>query len=239
MSHVFYVLVHRWFEVLPVDEAGRRVFDETLADWRREAARASGPLARVLMCVRAVFAVLRAVVGVSFREVMLIRRSGMLVRVFLWTAGYLLAMTLIIQLSPEVVDLSVVSQGYFLVSLVAFIFPVALLLATGLGRARQPVPALGAALVALLVGAPLLGWALPIANRAFMVANPWSYVTDSGVTRVVPSKPGEGLMLTTMSEFRSTMPVWPPNAFRNDLTVAQLGARVVEGPQAGGWNAIR
>ena len=237
MGHMLYAFTQWWVGVLPVDAAGRRCFDETLADWRREAAKAKGSFAATVVSVRAMFAVFRCAVGVSLREVRLIRRSGVLVRVFLWIGGYLLTVTLMLQMTPVALELSLVSRAYLLVSLVGFILPVALLLATGLARTQKPVPALGVALAAALTGFTLLGWVLPAANRAFMEVNPRSYVTDSGVVHVVPYMPGEGLMLATMSEWRNTVPFWPPNIFRNDLTVRQLSAKVVAGPQRGGLEA--
>jgi hypothetical protein len=82
------------------------------------------------------------------------------------------------------------------------------------------LPALGAALIALVIGAPLLGWAVPSAGRQFMEAS-------TGV-QSPPYKVGDGLRLLPTA-----------NLFVNDLTVTQLAARVVAGPQAGGWNAIR
>ncbi len=61
--------------VLPVDNAGRRVFDETLADWRREGRTASGMLA-----------VARSVLLVSWREVISAPMGTMTLRIVGWSA---------------------------------------------------------------------------------------------------------------------------------------------------------
>ena len=224
--------------MLPVDEAGRRVFDETLADWKREAKRASGLFARFVVAARAVFSVLRCLAGVSLREVTLIRQSGVLARVFLWTVGYLVVANLIVQLSPNHWTPSLAFRLYGQVPLVAYFLPVAVLLATALGGRRRTTPSLGLGLSTLLVAVALLGWGVPVTNRAFLEANPGTASTaGSGQIDIVPNPPGAGLAMAMGS--RQTKPYLPTPMFGNDLTVPQLVTKIWRGPEAGGWSAIR
>ena len=243
MAGPLYALTQWWVSVLPVDAAGRRCFDETLADWRREAANAKGSWAALIVSVRALFAVLRCVAGITIREVALIRQSGVLTRVCLWTVAYLAIVTLIVQLtpdSPSILKLSAISRLYTQMAVVASFFPIALMLATGLGGKRRPVPGLGIALVALLIGFPLLGWGLPIANRAFLDANPARWTFPDHPERgeeVKPWKRGDGLMMSMEWPYSATPP-HSPNPFGNDLTLGQLRGKVANGPDKGGWAAV-
>lgn len=137
---------------LPVDESGRRVFTETLADWRREP-----------RTVRGLAAVGRAVAGVSVREVVSIAMCRTLAHVMAWSGGWAL---LGVALSRVVYG-----WGYRPVSELAawsvvgvvFFFPTAILLSSVTGRRR--VPALGLVLASAVAGLLLVGWALPAANR--------------------------------------------------------------------------
>jgi hypothetical protein len=236
--------VMRWFlSVLPVDEAGRRVFDETLADWRREAAKVSGSRSAFVVSLRSMLSAARSVARVSGREVTLIRRSGVLLRMALWTVGYLVFVSATRSLAPYVGTTSPVSPGYAYVAMVAFFLPIALLLATGLGGRRRPSPALGLGLAAAVVGMLLLGWGVPMANRAFLDANPAQvrYVkpvkgSPEGLRR--PWRQGEGLQMATNAGWNSLMSPSPLMSFSNDLTVPQLGGLIAAGPDKGGWNAI-
>ena len=252
MTGPLYAIAEWFLVVLPVDDAGRRVFDETLADWRREAAKARGTVAGALVFVRAIFSVFRSIVGVSLREVTSIHRSGVLTRVCLWTVAYLLAylaiVTVIVQLSPSIqfspsmTKLSVMSLVYGQVPLIASFLPTALLLATGLGGKRQPVPGLGTALVALVISFPLLGWGVPIANRAFLDANPAlvTYPNHPDRTQELrPWKPGEGLgMAMGMRSQYFDLHSHSPRPFGNDLTLGELRRTVASGPAKGGWAAL-
>ena len=240
MTGALYTLVRWCLGLLPVDPAGRRCLDETLADWRREAANAGGTWAAFVVSVRAMFAVVRCVAGVSLREVALIRQSGVLTRALLWTAGYLVMMAVVVQLSPSILTISATSRIYTQVAVVASFLPIALLLATALGGKRRPVPGLGLALIALFVGFPLLGWGVPMANRAFLDANPRrSYYPDHPERgeQLHPWKPGDGLSMAMEWHYFSVSST--PRPFSNDLTLVQLGAKVAHGPQANGWSAMR
>lgn len=243
MTGPLYALTQWWLDVLPVDAAGRRCFDETLADWRREASKAKGTWATLVVSVRAMFAVLRCVAGITLREVALIRQSGVLSRVCLWTVAYLAIAPVIVQLSPDspnILKLSAISRLYTQLAMVAFFFPIALMLATGLGGKRGPVPGLGIALVALLIGFPLLGWGVPIANRAFLDANPARWTFPDHPERgeeVRPWKPGDGLMMAMEWPY-SAAPPRSPAPFGNDLTLGQLRGKVLNGPDKGGWAAV-
>ncbi len=240
MTGPLYEVARWWLGILPMDEAGRRSCDETLADWRREAAKAEGNWAALVVSVRAMFALVRCVAGVSLREVALIRRSGVLTRMFLWTLAYLAIMAVIVQLSPNIWKLSPTSRIYAQVAVVASFLPIALLLATGFGGRRRPVPGVGLALVGLLIGFPLLGWGVPMANRAFLDANPARSSYPDHPERgeeLRPWKPGDGLSMAMEWHYYSE--VRSPHPFSNDLTVVQLGEKLASGPEANGWNAMR
>src|SRR5688572_21075439 len=81
MTGPLYTIAKWCLGTLPVDAAGRRVFDETLADWRNEAAQASGPLAALAVPARAVWSVIRCVMMVSLREVRTREGAALLLRV--------------------------------------------------------------------------------------------------------------------------------------------------------------
>ncbi len=240
MTLPLYAVVRWALGVLPVDKSGRRIFDETLADWRREAERSSGPLSGVVVSARAMFSVLRCVTGVSLREVALIGQSGVLARVFLWTVGYLVVANLIVQLSPNIWTLTLSSRLYRQVAFLAYFLPVAVLLATALGSKQRPAPSLGLGLSTLLVAAALLGWGVPLTNRAFLEANPGTSTARSGQVEIVPNPPGEGLRMASMGMWKTGPgPYLPTRLFMNDLTVTQLATRIVRGPEFDGWSAIR
>lgn len=238
MNKLLYSIANWALNALPVDTAGRRVFDETLADWRREAAKASALLARASVTARASGSVLRCIAGVTAREIKLIPQSGVLLRVFLWVAGYMVAAPWVSMIWFGKPTFQVSARGYLIVSGVAYFFPVALILGTGLGRNRLRAPGLGMGFASLVVSFVLLGWGLPVANRAFLEANPDRVTNpktpeDEAWRRI--RVPGEGLSMTTGLHMTSS----PPSMFVNDLTVTQLSARIAGGPKVNGWAAIR
>lgn len=137
---------------LPVDDSGRRVFAETLADWRREPRTGRG-----------LAAVVRAVAGVSFKEA----ASLSMCRTWLVIAGWSTAWALL------GIGLSRITQGWTYRSAydlaawsmigIVFFFPTAVLLSS-LTRKRS-VPALGLVVSSSLAGLLLVGWATPAAKR--------------------------------------------------------------------------
>jgi hypothetical protein len=150
---ILYRIVEWFLTVLPVDASGRRVFDETLADWRREAERAANGWRRSFVGVRAMFAVARSVAGVSAKEVTLIRHSGVLPRLLLWTSAYVIVVNVIRWQLPGAWPLSTLSRAFGSVPLAAYIFPTAILLDVGLGGRHRRSPALGLSVVAVLIAA--------------------------------------------------------------------------------------
>jgi len=165
--------VARWFlNVLPVDETGRRVFDETLADWKSEAARASGLLGSVIVSLRAVVSVLRSVVMISWRE--LSSREGLapLVRLATWSIVSVLLFVAFnwnqsipvngvpVAIGPTAVWLRSVNWILALMPLLAFV-------SAASGRRTSRAPRLGPALVAGVVMLGAMGWAMPAANQVW------------------------------------------------------------------------
>jgi hypothetical protein len=228
MNSVLYRIVNWGLSVLPVDPAGRRVFDETLADWRRELDKAHSVWARTMVSIRATWSVLRSVGGVTVRELGAISGSGVLGRLFFWISAYLGVVYLMFW--PL---LTSVAWLYYLVAGVAFILPVALMLSTLFVTRRRPMPVLGLSFAAVAIAVVLLGWGVPFANRAFWDGNPFE------VSSHERSKPGEGFNLMVATDARrSPWLIWPATPFLNDLTVPNLVTRISEGPLVG-WSAIR
>ena len=240
MSTLPYVLAKWLLSTLPVDAAGRRCFDETLADWRREAAKANGAFAGAIVAVRAMGSVLRSVAGVTFREMRLFPQSGVPLRLVFWMAAFLTVVPLIYRGSLTFRGVGLSSPAYLYVGDLLRVLPVTLLLATAVGRDRRSTSGLGLALAAVITAVSLLGWALPAANSAFLEANRARYTNPQTPEEAAwrrPRRPGEGLTMSTMGDV-AVDPV-APNLFMNDLTLPQLGVRVVRGPGADGWAAIR
>ena len=238
---VFYRLVRQLLKILPVDTAGRRVFDETLADWRREAGKAGSSWTRAFVGVRAMFSVVRSVAGVSLKEVTGVHHSGVLPRLLLWMSAYVIVVNVIRWQLPGAWPLSTLSRAIGSVPLVAYVFPVAMLLAVGLGGRHRRSPALGLSVVAVLIAVPLLGWGVPLANRAFYDANPARPVTaaDKAVEEAKPRPFAPGQMLLWATTAVNGVVPYSPRSFVNDVTASRLVRNVLGGPAMGGWSAIQ
>jgi hypothetical protein len=136
LNSVLYTVTRWWLSVLPVNDAGQRAFEETLADWRKEGAMAGGPLAGTVVAVRAVASVLRSVAGVTVSEIRLLPQSGVPLRLVFWMAGLLTVVPLISGGALTVTG-GVESPGYAYVGRVVSFLPVALFLAAAVGRERR------------------------------------------------------------------------------------------------------
>jgi hypothetical protein len=154
---------------LPVDERGRRVFDETLADWRRE------PHA-----LRGMVAAARAVAGVSVREVASGAMGHTLLRVMAWSGGWALLGIVLSRVAYGWVRRPVAELAAWSVIGVIFFLPTAILLSS-ISR-RRPVPALGLVLASSVVGLLLVGWALPAANHVIFGSVDMFMLSGSGWT---------------------------------------------------------
>lgn len=240
---ILYRIVEWLLTVLPVDASGRRVFDETLADWRREAGKALNRSTAALATLRSLLSVARSVVGVSAKDVTMIRQSSVWPRLLLWTCGYLALVNLVRLALPGGWPLSPLSRVYGSLSLIAYFFPVALLLAIGLGSQRRPVPVLGLSLAATLLAFFILGWGVPIANRAFLNANPPRFVSQGQQTAEGLDRPwlprGKMFAWVTAASAANRVIPYSPIGFVNDETVTQLVRKVVGGPARDGWYAIQ
>jgi hypothetical protein len=241
MTRLLYSVV-RWFlTALPVDDAGRRVFDETLADWRRDAASATGRVTAAVVTMRSLLSVIRSVAGVSAKEVVGLRHSGVVPRLLLWMFAYVVVVNVIRSQMPGAWPFSTLSRAFGSVPLAAYIFPVALLLAAGLGGRHRRSSALGLSMAAVLVAVPLLGWGVPWANRAFHVANPPRLATavDAAAGSVKSSRFGPGQMYLWATTAVNGVVPYSPLPFVNDVTAPQLVRKVLDGPAQGGWSAIQ
>jgi hypothetical protein len=152
---------------LPADEHGRRVFDETLADWRREPNALLG-----------VVGAARAVAGVSVREVASSAMGHTLLRVMAWSSGWAILGVVLSHLAYGWVRRPVSELAAWSVIGVVFFLPTAILLSS-ITR-RRPVPALGLALASAVAGLLLVGWASPAANHVIFGSVDMFMLSGSG-----------------------------------------------------------
>jgi hypothetical protein len=169
-----YRLVRWGLRVVPVDASGRRVLDETLADWRRERGNAHAPVQRMIVALRSCAAVLRGLVLVSMREVQSQEGRAVLVRLAAWTAAGLLAFfalqwELLYKFGPTGgVLYGYDSLGLLSVSWITGLMPLlAFLSAAWAKRTGSPGPCLGPALIVAVATLALIGWVTPAAGQAF------------------------------------------------------------------------
>ena len=166
--------VTQWcLSVLPVDDRGRRVFDETLADWKSEATKASGPQGSATVSLRAVASVLRSIAMISSKELSTRKGLAPLLRLATWSFVSVLVFVAFnwnwsipvegvqVQIGSTAVLLGSVSSVLAFLPLVAFVSA-----ATG-RRGGAQVPRLGPAVVAGLVMFGAMGWGMPAANQAW------------------------------------------------------------------------
>jgi hypothetical protein len=196
------------------------VFEETLADWRKEAAIAAGPLARAWVAVRGSASVLRGVARVSCREATLIPASGLPGRFLLWLTVPQAAAVLIVWKIP--VDVNLTERLLWCVISTAFFLPAALFVACALGGRTRETPALGAGLVAMSIAIPLLVWAVPSANTTLNNANQARDILQMEGTRLqrveIPTPTGAGVAQRLAVAQALLQRVWPqaPLSFHFD-----------------------
>ncbi len=198
---------------LPVDEHGGRVFDETLADWRREA--------RVM---RGMVAVSRALLRVSVAEVATAAMGRVVLRVVVW-------MVLALSVSLYVWNAQILpprGMVYSLVGCAAFFMPAALLFATS-GRSRTHVPTLGPAAAGSVLAVLLMVWAVPAANQTMYEAKP--------PRRVTPGQTQPAVSTGIRSVARAIWPR-PPIEFLSSARIPQMASEIVYSPW-GGWGALQ
>jgi len=205
--------------LLPVDDAGRRVFDETLADWRREGRTFSG-----------VLAVVRSVLLVSWRDFVSAPMGTMALRIVAWSVLWVVLGLVVGRYvwGDQGRGLDVVSYAPIAVVATAFFLPAAVLLSAV--RLRTRVPALGLSLTLALLAVALMGWAVPAANRIL-----WPAVLNPEVmlTRAVPATVPTGPRAAVQQ-------VWPsiPVAYYSTNSVPELVRLIDRGPYWG-WGGIR
>ena len=157
-------------DMLPLDEAGRRAVDETLADWRCEANDATTSGGRLLVDVIGTAAVVGAITRLAFDEVRMpgswqlfarvvglaLTVSAMIAMIGAWStlaaAEWPTAVTLLVALLP-------ITLGSYL-PLVALTPPF---------RLQRGVPVLGVCLLLGAIAAANLGWVTPVAKLSFRV----------------------------------------------------------------------
>lgn len=166
-----------WFlGALPVDAAGRRCFDETLADWRSEAGNVAGVLPTIVIGARALWSVLRCVAMVLTREVRSREGAALLMRLAAWSIFCMLVIIGVrwndsLQLQDSRVQLGPIPGALLSVGMVLGGMPILAFLSGAIGRRRPaPAPRLGPALVAGVLMFFALGWVLPVTNQAYREA---------------------------------------------------------------------
>jgi hypothetical protein len=138
--------------LLPAEEGGRRVFAETLADWRREP-----------RTLRGLAAVARAVAGVSAKELASLSMCRTWLHIAAWSTAWAILGIGLSRIAYGWTYRPAYDLAAWSVVGVVFFLPTAILLSS-ITR-RRPVPALGLVFASAVVGLLLVGWALPAANR--------------------------------------------------------------------------
>jgi hypothetical protein len=149
---VIYRVCEAFLARLPVDDRGRRVFIETLADWRREP-----------RTLRGVAAVCRAVAGISTKELASLPMCRTWLHISAWSTAWALLGIALSRILYGWTYRPAYDLAAWSVVGVVFFLPIAILLSS-ITR-RRPVPVLGLVLASAVVGLLLVGWALPAANR--------------------------------------------------------------------------
>lgn len=169
---ILYRFVRLFLTILPVDAAGRRVFDETLADWRREASAARSSPRRVVAGLQGLGAVARGVAHVAVREGASREGVAALARLAAWSiATVVVGMVLNWNQSLVVrgVRVAVGPAGVALgsVAWLVALMPLLAYLSAACVRGNAPAPPrLGPALLMGVVMVLAMGWGLPAANQA-------------------------------------------------------------------------
>jgi hypothetical protein len=171
---VCYALVRRLLRALPVDAIGRRVFDETLADWRRELQDAPSLVQKLRITARNGVAAGRGVLMVSLGEVTRPEGRTLLLKVVMWSCVGLLAFfassweLLYVTASNGRALYGYDSLALLSVSWMTGLMPLLVFLSAACARRTAAAsPRLGPALVMGVVMVGLLVWAVPVANQAF------------------------------------------------------------------------
>ena len=170
---ILYRIVEWFLTVLPVDASGRRVFDETLADWRREADAAQTSPRRVAVALQGLGAVARGLAHVFVRESTSREGVAILTRLAAWSVA---TVTLSIALNWNqslTVQGARVAVGPAGVALGSFAWLVALMpllayVSAACVRGNAPAPPrLGPPLLIGAVMVVAMGWGLPAAGQAY------------------------------------------------------------------------
>jgi len=172
MTGPLYAIVRWCLSVLPVDAAGRRCFDETLADWRKEAAQASGLLAALIVPARAMWSVFRCVMMVSLREIRTREGAALLLRLAAFSVAVMLVFIGIrwndsIDVQGVRVPLGPIPAALLSVVSLLGVMPFLVFVSAAIGRRLSVAPRLGPALVAGAVMFLAMGWVMPATNQAF------------------------------------------------------------------------
>lgn len=173
MNRALYGVVQWFLGVLPVDASARRVFDETLADWRSEADAAQTSPRHVFVGLQGLGAVARGLAHVCVRESTSREGVATLARLAAWSAATVMTgialnwnQSLAVQgarvaVGPARVALGSVAWLVALMPLLAYVSA-----ACVRGNAPAP-PRLGPPLLMGAVMVVAMGWGLPAANQAY------------------------------------------------------------------------
>lgn len=195
-------------DMLPLDAAGRRAVDETMADWRYEADRASDLLPRSVVAVRNLLALVATLVRLIGRDILTLRAWLLAASVF----GVAIVVSLLFSARPFVSYANdLVAHGHRgapLFLLWASLLPQALSIALPLALLAPPVRRIGrhslvgVAIVITLLSAFNLAWLTPAANQWFRETTYAMLRADAPVTSA-SSRVSRGLAEYTLADLIS------------------------------------
>ena len=173
MKGLLYRVVLWSLGAVPVDAAGRRCLDETMADWRKETATAASRLASLAASARGIRSVFRCVAMVAVREVRSSDGAALLLRLAGWSIALMLVVIGFhwndsIPLQDGRVPTGPIPGALLSVGMVLGGMPILAFLSAGIGRRRPvPGPRLGPAIFAGAVMFVAMGWVMPATNQAY------------------------------------------------------------------------
>lgn len=199
---------------LPLDAAARRVFDETLADWRREQRTFKG-----------IVAVLRGIVLVAGRDIVSPAMGSFALRVAGWTGAWLLAGVVVSLVRQTNGPAALGLVSFLLTSILgaAFFLPVAIFFSMLSNRTRQGTLGVVVAVVVLTVVAT--AWVLPATSRTLI----------PGIRFIETGTLDRPLDFWADRSFKVSWPSMPVE-FLGSFSSPQLVASVVAGPPEGWWS---
>lgn len=182
---ILYRIVDWFLTVLPVDASGRRVFDETMADWRRELALATSRSRRFVVHARSTAAVVGTLWHASSREASQALKSTLVPRLATVTAVWLVGTVWFngLPVDPRFfvaapAGLAWTLAGASIAAQVALAFPLLVFVAEVIGRRSRETPTLGPLVLLVSCGLVLTLVVLP-STMVFIAHERWSHFANA------------------------------------------------------------